>query len=250
MMERLSFGRPDCRRPARGRDDERVRSRHARPAGRQVPHAAVRIPVKDTILTELFVLSCQFECLTTQRVIWVGHVETYRLTLRPKCICLSTPWPLRIGRPTACADSSPARSARRWGSQLNRPSVRTATESTRSSANILPRLFLPARRRPRRAFLLLDAVPSTDSPTRAPERTWANCGATEANPRPARNDFLAATGDSLCPLPFLADLLERPPIAVERGLFIGQGLPALHDDVLRIELDTIADALREFGRSQ
>src|ERR1700736_3863672 len=180
MMERLSFGRPDCRRPARGRDDERVRSRHARPAGRQVPHAAVRIPVKDTILTELFVLSCQFECLTTQRVIWVGHVETYRLTLRPKCICLSTPWPLRIGRPTACADSSPARSARRWGSQLNRPSVRTATESTRSSANILPRLFLPARRRPRRAFLLLDAVPSTDSPTRAPNER----GPTVAQRRP------------------------------------------------------------------
>src|SRR6266581_788437 len=89
-------------------DNQRVRSRHARPAGRQVPHAAVRIPVKDTILTELFVLSCQFECLTTQRVIWVGHAETYRLTLRPKCICLSTPRKPPAGRRTRSVGSCPA----------------------------------------------------------------------------------------------------------------------------------------------
>jgi|HubBroStandDraft_6_1064221.scaffolds.fasta_scaffold2561522_1 hypothetical protein len=39
--------------------------------------------LRHTILTELFVRSYQFECLTTQQVIRVDHPETYRLILRP-----------------------------------------------------------------------------------------------------------------------------------------------------------------------
>jgi hypothetical protein len=75
----------------RGRNHERIGSRQAGPTGRQISHAAIRISVKDTILTELSVLSRQFECLTTQRMIWVGYAETYRLTLRLKCTCRSIP---------------------------------------------------------------------------------------------------------------------------------------------------------------
>ena len=64
---------------ARSRNDERIGSRQAGPAGRQKAHAAIRISVKDTILTELSILSRQFECLTTQRMIGVGP----RLYVRP-----------------------------------------------------------------------------------------------------------------------------------------------------------------------
>jgi hypothetical protein len=44
-------------RSARCRNDERIGSRQAGPAGRQKAHAAIRISVKDTILTELSILS-------------------------------------------------------------------------------------------------------------------------------------------------------------------------------------------------
>jgi hypothetical protein len=44
----------------------------------------------------------------------------------------------------------------------------------------------------------------------------------------------------------LRDLIERPRVAVKRGFFPGQLLPALDDDVdvLRIKLDAVADAFR------
>ena len=66
---------------------------------------AVRRGLGRTILTELSVLSRQFECLTTQRVIWVGHAETYRLTLRLKCTCRSIPWIRWAGSATRFAAS-------------------------------------------------------------------------------------------------------------------------------------------------
>jgi hypothetical protein len=64
-------------------------------------------------------------------------------------------------------------------------------------------------------------------------------------------DLLAAARDSCCPTPaFLGDLLERPPVALQLGLFARQRLPALHDyvHVLRIQLDAAADALGELCR--
>ena len=44
------------------------------------------------------------------------------------------------------------------------------------------------------------------------------------------------------------DLLERAAVRLERGLFAGELLPALDDDVdiLRIKFDPVADALSEF----
>ena len=50
-------------------------------------------------------------------------------------------------------------------------------------------------------------------------------------------DLRAAASRSFrCPLPFRADFIERPPVAVELGFLAGQRLPALNDDihVLRI----------------
>jgi hypothetical protein len=45
--------------------------------------------------------------------------------------------------------------------------------------------------------------------------------------------------------PFRFDLIEGPAIPIQRGPLDGQGLPALdYDiDVLRIQLDSVADAL-------
>src|ERR1035437_8406773 len=63
----------------------------------------------------------------------------------------------------------------------------------------------------------------------------------------------AAASDSRGYLPaFLSDLLERPPVAVERGFPAGQRLPALdhYVHVFGIQFDAAADALGQFGGGQ
>src|ERR1035441_7537642 len=66
-------------------------------------------------------------------------------------------------------------------------------------------------------------------------------------------DLLVAASNSYCASPaFLGDHLERSPIALQRGVLAGQGLPALDNDVnvLRVEFQPVADALGEFGGSE
>ena len=52
--------------------------------------------------------------------------------------------------------------------------------------------------------------------------------------------------------PFLGDLLERPPIAVKRGMLTGQLLPARDDDidVLGIKLQPVANSLCQFSSGE
>ena len=68
-----------------------------------------------------------------------------------------------------------------------------------------------------------------------------------------RGDLAAATLDSRSLLlTFLSDLFERSPVALQRGFFAGQCLPALQDavNVLRIQFNAAADAIRLFdGRN-
>src|SRR5579862_3506552 len=67
-----------------------------------------------------------------------------------------------------------------------------------------------------------------------------------ADPKLDIRNFPAAALDSRGILAaLLGDLLERPPIPIERRFLAGQLLPALDDhiDVLRIQLDAVADAL-------
>src|SRR5258706_13369215 len=62
-------------------------------------------------------------------------------------------------------------------------------------------------------------------------------------------DLPAAASDSCgCSDPFLPNVVERPPVAVELGFLAAQRLPALDDDidVLRVEFQSQADALGEF----
>ena len=66
-------------------------------------------------------------------------------------------------------------------------------------------------------------------------------------------DLAAAANNSrrLLP-PFLRHFIERPAIDVELCLPVGQCLPALHHNinVLRIELNPVTDALRQFCRRE
>ena len=62
-------------------------------------------------------------------------------------------------------------------------------------------------------------------------------------------DLPAAAGDSLLPLAaFRSHVLERPTVAIQRGRFPAQRLPALHDhiNVLGIEFHAEADSFGEF----
>jgi hypothetical protein len=49
-----------------------------------------------------------------------------------------------------------------------------------------------------------------------------------------------------------SDLLERSPVAVQRGFLAGQPLPALHNNVniFRIQFHAVTDPLRQFGRRE
>jgi hypothetical protein len=66
-------------------------------------------------------------------------------------------------------------------------------------------------------------------------------------------DLLAAAGDSCRHLPTLnGDLLERAPVAVERGLLAAKRLPPLNSyvHVLRVEFQAATDAPRVCARQQ
>jgi hypothetical protein len=61
-------------------------------------------------------------------------------------------------------------------------------------------------------------------------------------------DLPAATRYSCRLLPFSGEFLECPAVAVEFGLFAAERLPPLNDylDVLRFQLDAVADPLSQF----
>jgi len=103
------------------------------------------------------------------------------------------------------------------------------------------------------SFIAIHAQESSTRPTNPP--TLGKGPPTSGWPASSNGSVAAISArqrsTSRCPLPaLLGDLLERPPVAVQGGVLARQRLPPgdHHIHVLRVQLQSVADALGQLRR--